>query len=140
MRLQADRPAMLRATAFHTLSWVLGGAEVWLALWALGQPVSLAQAVVIESLGMAARSAGFMVPGALGIQEGGFVLAAGLFGIPPGTALSLSVLKRLRELLVGLPAMAAWGLARSGDSAGAGAANARAGLVVKAPVVEEVSH
>jgi len=29
----------------------------------------------------------------------------GLFGVPPETAVSLSVLKRLREVLVGVPAL-----------------------------------
>ena len=141
MRLQSDRAAMLRATAFHTVSWSLGGVEVWLALWALGHPVSLLQAFVIESLGMAARSAGFMVPGALGVQEGGFVLAAGLFGVPAGTALSLSILKRLREILVGLPAMIAWGLDRS-EIARVAATSRDPGQPEPAriPVVEEVSR
>ncbi len=105
---QADRPALLRATALHTIGWALGGAEVWIALAALGHMVGPLEAVVIESLGMAARSAGFAVPGAVGVQEGGFVLVCGLFGVPPEAALSLSVLKRLREALVGVPALVAW--------------------------------
>jgi putative membrane protein len=105
MQLQRDRTAMLRALCWHTLSWTLGGAEVWVALRALDQPVSGLQAVAIESLGMVARSAGFVVPGALGVQEGGFVLACGLFGIPADLALAMSALKRLREVLVGLPAL-----------------------------------
>jgi uncharacterized membrane protein YbhN (UPF0104 family) len=57
---------------------------------------------------MAARSAGFAVPGAVGIQEGGFVLVCGLFGVPAQAALALSVLKRLREVLVGIPAVVVW--------------------------------
>jgi len=108
MQLQRDRAAMLRALVWHTMSWTLGGAEVWVALRALDQPVGGLQAVAIESLGMVARSAGFMVPGALGVQEGGFVLACGLFGIPADSALALSGLKRLRELAVGVPAVCVW--------------------------------
>jgi putative membrane protein len=105
MRRQADHAALLRALALHGVSWALGSAEVWLALWALGHAVSARDSFVIESLAMAARSAGFAVPGAVGVQEGGFVLVCGLFGVPTEAALALSVLKRLREVLVGVPAL-----------------------------------
>jgi putative membrane protein len=105
MRRQAQRGALLRATFLHLASWALGGAEVWVALHALGHGVTPLQAVIIESLGMAARSAGFAVPGAVGVQEGGFVLVCGLFGVPAEAAVALSVLKRVRELLVGVPAL-----------------------------------
>jgi putative membrane protein len=108
MARQSDGRAVALAIAAHTVSWVLGGLEVWIALRALGHGVSLLDAVVIESLGMAARSVGFVVPGAVGVQEGGFVLVCGLFGVPAEPALALSVLKRVRELLVGAPALLVW--------------------------------
>ncbi len=108
MRLQRNRGALLRATCLHLFAWSLGVAETWLALVAMGIETSPAQALVIESLGMAVRSAGFAVPGALGIQEGGFILVCGLFGIPADDAIALSMLKRVRELVVGVPGLVAW--------------------------------
>jgi uncharacterized membrane protein YbhN (UPF0104 family) len=105
MRRQADHSAITRAVALHSVSWALGSAEVWLALWALGHAVSVRDSFVIESLAMAARSAGFAVRGGVGVQEGGFVLVCGLFGVPAEAALALSVLKRLREVVVGVPAL-----------------------------------
>jgi len=66
------------------------------------------EAVVIESLGMAARSVGFAVPGALGIQEAGFVLASGLFGMPVDNAVTLSMIKRARELLICTAGLVMW--------------------------------
>jgi putative membrane protein len=108
MRRQRDRAAMARATALHLLSWTLGTFETWLALHAMGVAVGWEQAFVIESLGQAARSAGFVIPGALGVQEAGFILVCGRFGIAPDTAIALSMVKRARELAVGLPGLAAW--------------------------------
>lgn len=96
------------ATANHFISWLLGGAEVLAGLWALGVPVGWREAVIIESLGQAFRSLGFAVPGALGVQEGGFVLVCGLFQIPPQEAIALSLLKRVRELALGFPGLIAW--------------------------------
>ncbi len=108
MQRQADRGAMLRGLAYSAASWTIGTLEVWVILRALGVTPGLEACFVIESLAMAARSAGFAIPGAVGVQEGGFVLACGLFGIGAETALALSVLKRLRELIVGGTALLAW--------------------------------
>jgi len=110
MKLQDNRIALTKASAIHLLTWVIGTFEVWLALYAMGAAVSLPTALVIESLGMAARSAGFVVPGALGVQETGFILVCGLFQIPPDTAIALSMVKRVRELAVGVPGLVAWQL------------------------------
>jgi putative membrane protein len=108
MARQSDRAALMRGACLHLLSWSLGAFEVWVALSALGHGVSLLDGFVIESLAMAARSAGFAVPGAVGVQEGGFVLVCGLFGVPKEMALALSVLKRVREVAVGAPAILLW--------------------------------
>jgi putative membrane protein len=108
MRLHRDGWALARATALHLLAWSLGTAETWIALTAMGRPTSFCEAFVIESLGMAARSAGFAVPAALGVQEAGLIVVCGLFAIPPETAIALSMVKRARELAVGLPGLVAW--------------------------------
>jgi uncharacterized membrane protein YbhN (UPF0104 family) len=118
LRLQRRWPALARAAGLHLLSWLIGVGETWLGLAAVGAPVALAPALVIESLGMAARSAGFAVPGALGVQEGGFLLVGSLFGVPAEAAVALSVLKRGREILAGLPALAAWQWAEGARLAG----------------------
>jgi hypothetical protein len=94
--------------ALHLLAWLLGTAEAWFVLGALGRPTCLADVFVIESLGMAARSAGFAVPGALGVQEAGFIMVCGLFAIPADSAIALSMVKRARELGVGIPGLMLW--------------------------------
>ncbi len=96
------------SAACHLAAWFLGGLEVLAALWALGLPADPIEALVIEALSQAVRSAGFAVPGAIGVQELGFVLVCSAFGIGPETAISLSLLRRIRELALGLPALAAW--------------------------------
>ena len=108
MRLERDRAGLLHSLSLHLLAWLLGVGETWLALAAMGHPAGLPVALVVESVGMAARSAGFIVPGALGVQEGGFVLVGSLVGLPPDAAIALSMVKRARELLVGVPGLLAW--------------------------------
>jgi len=94
----------------HLAGWSIGILEIWLALDRMGLASSFAEALVLESLGQAVRSAAFAVPGALGIQEGGFILLGSLFGLSSTTALSLSLVKRLPDLAIGLPGLAAWQL------------------------------
>jgi putative membrane protein len=111
--LYADRRTIGAAWAWHLASWVAGVGEVWLALWCLGQPVDLATAALLESLGQAVRAAAFAVPGALGIQEGGYLVLGAALGIPPTTALALSLVKRVRELTLGIPGLVSWQLANA---------------------------
>jgi putative membrane protein len=95
-----------RVTASFVLSlvgWIVGTGEVFLIAQFLGTPVSWSDSLLLESLGQAIRGAGFAIPGALGVQEGGYLLLAPLAGLPPDAALALSLAKRARELLLGLP-------------------------------------
>ena len=108
MRRQRDHAALVTAATLHLLAWLVGVAETWVVLLAMGYETGALAALALESLGMAARSAGFAVPGSLGVQEGGFVLAGGLLGLPPDAAAALSMVKRARELLVGIPGLLAW--------------------------------
>lgn len=92
----------------HMVSWLLGGIEVCLALHFLGQDIGLREGLIIESLGQVSKAAGFAIPGALGIQEGGYIVVCGLFGLSPELALALSLVKRTREVVLGLPGLMAW--------------------------------
>ncbi len=107
------RLALLCSTALHLLAWALGSIESWAVLHALGLPASPVQAVIVEALGMAARSAGFAVPGALVVQEAGFALAAAAIGLPETAGVSLSLVKRVREVVVGLLGLGLWRLERT---------------------------
>ena len=108
LRLYGERRVVLASGCWHLLAWFVGIAEVWYALHLLGHPVDLRTALLFESLGQAIRTGAFAVPGALGIQEGGYVLVGGALGIEPGVALGLSLVRRVRELLLGLPGLASW--------------------------------
>lgn len=103
-----DRRAMLTGMAWHLAAWILGAGEIWLAFQCMGIPIGIAESLALESVVHAARSAAFFVPLGLGVQEGGFVLAGALFGIGPEAALAVALIKRARDLILGVPAMLAW--------------------------------
>jgi putative membrane protein len=93
---------------WHMLSWLWGGIEVWLVLHFFGRDIGLGPALIVESLGQAAKSVGFAVPGAIGVQEGGYVVVCRLLGIAPEVAIALSLVKRLREVALGVPGLLLW--------------------------------
>lgn len=98
----------------HLACWIASTLEAWIALRFADAPLGFSTILVIESLLYAARSAAFAVPNAVGVQEGAYILLGGGFGLTPETALALSLLKRARDLTIGLPALAAWQLLESG--------------------------
>lgn len=103
--LYDQRGKVAASFALSLVGWIIGTVEVWLALRFLGHPVGWVDALLLESLGQAIRGAAFAIPGSLGIQEGGYLLLAPLVGLPPEAALALSLVKRARELLLGLPGL-----------------------------------
>jgi putative membrane protein len=100
--------AFLRANILRLAGWAAGAGEIWLVMHFLRKPFDLTDAFVLESLGSGVRAAAFMVPGALGALEGGFVLFGALFGLSADTALAISLSKRVRELVLGVPGLMVW--------------------------------
>ncbi len=96
------------AALWQMASWLLGGVEVCLALHFLGHDPGIVPGLIIESLGQALKAVGFAVPGALGVQEGGYIVICQMFGLSPEVAIALSLIKRLREVGLGVPALFAW--------------------------------
>jgi putative membrane protein len=107
-RAHAHAGAMVVAVAGHLVAWALGMFEVWAVAHALGFELALLDALLIESLLQAVKSCAFLVPSALGVQEGALVALFALFGLPADAALALSLLKRARDLIYGVPGLIAW--------------------------------
>lgn len=93
---------------WRLLGWLWPAFELWLLFWLLGLPISLAEAVALEMVGQIVRSAGFGIPGGLGVQEGGVVLAAGWLALPPELALAAMLVRRLRDVATSLTGLAGW--------------------------------
>jgi uncharacterized membrane protein YbhN (UPF0104 family) len=103
-----NRAGLARALCIHMVIWFVGALEIHLALSCLGESRSFATAVTIESLGHAVKAAGFLIPGAWGVQEGGFIALCAAFGIGSADAIALSLIKRIPDLLCGAPGLIIW--------------------------------
>ena len=102
--------ALAFAGALQLLAFLSASFEVWFALRLFGHPVDVRAAVMLESMTQAMRHVAFVVPAGLGVQEAGFVLFGHALGISSELALAVSMAKRMREVLCGVPALLSWQL------------------------------
>lgn len=108
------------ASGIHFAGWIGGGVAVWLAYTLLGGRISLADAIAIEGLLSGALAVAFLVPGALGVQEAAYVLIGHAFGMPAELSIGLSLLRRARNIIIGVPALIAWQIAEARELRRAG--------------------
>jgi putative membrane protein len=98
----------------HLACWAVSTLEAWVALQFAGAPLDIPTVLIIETLLYAVRSVAFAVPNAVGVQEGAYVLLGAGLGLTPEMGLALSLMKRARDLIIGLPALASWQLLEGG--------------------------
>ncbi|HTL90791.1 MAG TPA: lysylphosphatidylglycerol synthase domain-containing protein [Steroidobacteraceae bacterium] len=99
---------VVSSVALHLAAWIGNAAAVWLAFRLIGTRIDLTAAIAIESIVYAIRSAAVFIPNALGVQEGAYILLGPLFGVATDAALAISVLKRARDIAIGVPVLLMW--------------------------------
>ncbi|MDB5715401.1 MAG: HpnL family protein [Sphingomonadales bacterium] len=99
---------VIAAFVFNLFAWIASAAGAWVALKFMGVSAPLWGIVALEALIFTLRSVAFFIPGAVGVQEAAYALIGPLFGLPPTTAVAVSLLKRARDLVIGVPALIIW--------------------------------
>jgi glycosyltransferase 2 family protein len=102
------RSYVVGALLMHAFAWMFGTLEVWFTLHFMGWPVTLEQAIILESLGVSISIAAFFIPGSWGVQEAGYIFIGQLLGLPVQFSLTLSLVKRIPDLLLGVPGLLIW--------------------------------
>ena len=96
------------SAALHLAAWIASALGTWIAFRLIGVRIDLASVMAIESLVYATRSAAAFVPNALGVQEAAYAVLAPLFGIGAEFGLAVSLLKRARDIALGVPILLIW--------------------------------
>ncbi len=121
--IYANRRGVIITVFIHSSVWLFGVLEVWAMLAFMGYPCGYPEALVVESLMQAIRGAAFAIPGALGAQEGGLIVLCAIFGVPAEAAIAMSLIKRVPDVVFGIPSLVGWqvleGRALQGFVAGA---------------------
>ncbi len=107
------RKDLIIGFCWRFLGLMANALQIVIIMYYLGNPVGIIVAIVLEGLTQAVRNASFIIPGALGVQEGSYMLLSILFGIAPETGLALALIVRARSILTGLPAILLWQITES---------------------------
>lgn len=92
----------------HFIGWLLSGMADWIAFHVIGVAISVDQAVAIEALLSGVAAMAFLVPVNAGIQEASYAGFGALFGIPAEMSLAVSLIRRARDVVVGVPILLVW--------------------------------
>lgn len=103
-----SRARVALSATLHLAGWIAGAIAAWIAYRLIGVRAQLPAVIAIESLVYAARSVAFIVPNALGVQEAVYAALAPLFGIGAEFGLAVSLIKRARDLAIGIPVLLLW--------------------------------
>ena len=99
---------LLYSLFFRLLGWLGGAFEIYIFLRILNIEISPIDAVLIESFTGIIRAFVFFIPAAIGVQEFAFVIVGNFLGLSNPVSLSIAISRRVREILVGIPAMLSW--------------------------------
>jgi putative membrane protein len=92
----------------HLIAWIGTGTAGWIAYRALGVPIDFDDALAIEALLSAITALAFLVPVNAGVQEAAYAGLGTIFGIPPELSLGVSLVRRARDIVVGVPILLIW--------------------------------
>lgn len=106
--IYAQRGRVIAAFLFHLLAWAFSATGAWVSLLFMGSEIPLIDVLTIEALIFTLRTVAFAIPGGIGVQEGAYLLIGPLFGLTPSAALALSLVKRARDIAVGVPGVLLW--------------------------------
>ena len=93
---------------FHLAAWVCTGVGSWIAYRLLGSDIDVESVLVLEALLNVALGLAFLVPASAGVQEAAYAALGAIFGLPPEMSLSVSLLRRAKDLATGVPILLAW--------------------------------
>jgi len=89
-----------RSALAALLEWTFGAVAAYVAVNALGHPITFGDAIVIEAFLALVRSMLFFVPADVGTQEGALVVICGAITGSPATGLALATIRRFRDVLL----------------------------------------
>jgi hypothetical protein len=99
--LRERRSALAASTALLLGMWLFESVETWVLLRLLHVDLGFTEVLSLEVVVVMLRSLAFVVPGALGVLDAGYVAFLGAFGVPdaPTVGVAFMLIKRAKELL-----------------------------------------
>ena len=107
-KLSHRKLCLLNAVVLRLMGWIAGAFEIYVFFLIIGVDAKITDVIIIESVTAIIRSAAFFIPSAIGVQELAFVIVGELVGYSSIVSFSVAIGRRLREIMVGIPAIITW--------------------------------
>ena len=106
--LTKKKVVVLKALFFRLIGWLAGAFEIYVFLLIIDVNASFIDVILIESFTGIMRAVAFFVPAGIGVQELAFVAIGSYVGLSPSISFSIAIGRRVREFLIGVPAVITW--------------------------------
>jgi len=94
--------------SIRLMGWFCGALEIYFFFLIINIDISIIDVVLIETFTALMRSIVFFIPAGVGIQELSFILIGNFLGLANPVSFSMALGRRIREIMIGLPAIIAW--------------------------------
>lgn len=94
-----DKGCFLTATFLNLVNWYLGALEIYVIFYFLGHPITIVEAVILETLVELVRAGTFFIPAGLGSQEAVFMIATEAIAGQPTLGVAAALIRRVREIV-----------------------------------------
>ena len=107
-RLSHEKLVLFQSLVLRLFGWLAGAFEIYIFLLIIDVDANFVDVIIIESITAIIRSIAFFIPAGLGVQELAFVMVGEILGFSYTTSFSIALGRRLREVMVGIPAIFYW--------------------------------
>ncbi len=107
-KLSQNNRVLFHSLVLRLLGWLAGAFEIYVFLLIIDVDANFVDVIIIESITAIVRSIVFFIPAGLGVQELAFVMIGEILGFSYITSFSIALGRRLREIMVGIPAILYW--------------------------------
>ena len=94
-----DRRCFFSASFLNLVNWYLGALEIYVIFYFLGHPITIIDAVILETIIELVRAGTFFIPAGLGSQEAIFMIATEAIAGQSTLGVAAALIRRVREVI-----------------------------------------
>ena len=94
-----DKGCFLLASLLNLINWYLGAIEIYVIFYFLDNPITIFEAVILETLVELVRAGTFFIPAGLGSQEAIFMIATEAIAGQSTLGVAAALTRRVREII-----------------------------------------
>ncbi len=94
-----EKRRFISALFLNLVNWYLGALEIFVIFYLLGHPITIVEAIILETLIELVRAGTFFIPSGLGSTEAVFMIATEAIAGQPALGVAAALIRRVREIV-----------------------------------------